>query len=241
MQFSNIATTRLGIVEDTLYHCGLPTVSASYSSYALADITRNINNAYQEVATDIMKAAGSWQYDDNNATSAPITYITMGNASASYNIPATIFRIQGVEVKDSGGTWTKLAQIDYNDVTMPLDEYFSGSGTPTHYDLLGNTIKLYPTPVSGSVTLASGVAVMTDKNVTLFTTASTSATPGFAAPFHKILSYSAAIDFVQDKGAQDRLVAMKERLKQNMISFYSHRNVSRPARIKPRRRLNTYK
>jgi len=241
LKFNSITTDRLGLVEDTLYLCGLPTVSASYSSYALADITRNLNKAYQEVATDIMGCAGSWQYDDTNNASVPTTYITMANASASYAIPSTVFKVRGVEVKDSGSTWTRLKQVDYNDINIPLDEYFSGSGTPTHYDLIGSRLILYPKPSSSSVTLASGIAVMTDRDVTLFTTASTTAEPGFASPFHKILSLSAAIDFVQDKGQQDRLVAMKERVRQNMISFYSHRNVTRQANIRTNKNINRYK
>jgi hypothetical protein len=100
---------------------------------------------------------------------------------------------------------------------------------------------LYPTPTSGACTLVSGIAVYVDREPTLFTTASTTAEQGFASPFHKILSLGAAIDFVQDKATQDRLVAMKARLENQMVSFYGKRNVERKANIRISKSRNTYK
>jgi hypothetical protein len=242
MQFSLIGSTRLGLVEDTLYNCGLPTVTASYSSYALADITRNINNAYLETVSKIWNCAGGWQYDDSNATTLPVAYTSIKHNQQDYTLPSTAQRIARVEVKDSGGNFQLMKQIDIHDVdSEAMSEFRSGTGMPEYYDLVGRSLMLYPTPTSGSCTLASGIAVYIDREPTLFTTASTTAEPGFASPFHKILSYAAAIDFVQDKATQDRLVAMKARLEQGLVQFYSKRNIERKAQIRPRKRLNTYK
>jgi hypothetical protein len=242
LQYNLISSTKQGLVEDVLYHCGLPVATGSYNAYSLADITRNINNAYQEVATLIWRSDGSWQYDDSNATDSPIAYITLGQASASYIIPTTALRIEGIEVKDSSSNWVKLTQLDYQELNgLSPEEYFSVAGTPREYDLVGNEIRLFPPPTSASVTLASGMMVRLSRNVTLFTTASTTAEPGFASPFHKILSYAAAIDFVQDKATQDRLVAMKTRMEAGLVSFYGHRNKEKGARIKPRRNIYRYR
>ena len=240
MKYNSIAGDRLGLVEDTLYNCGLPTVTGSYSAYSLADITRNINNAYQEVGTLIMRAAGAWQFDDSNNTAAPVTYITLGHSSASYTIPTTVFNIEGVEVKDNSGNWEKLVQMDYHDLTISPEEYDSIAGTPRKYDLNGQEIRLYPAPSTASVGTTTAMALRTSRNVTLFTTASTTAVPGYNPAFHKILSYSAAIDFVEDKGAQDRLVAMKTRLEQGLVQFYSKRNVARNSALRTKRRFNRY-
>ncbi len=233
MRFNQIAGDRSGLVEDTLYHCGLPTLSASYSSYALADITRNINNAYLDTIAKIWSVAAGWQYDDSNQTTLPVGYTTIVHNQNDYEIPSTAQRIARVEVKDSGGNYQILKQIDIHDVTQEaMSEFQSGTGFPRYYDLVGRSLMLYPTPASGSVTLTSGLAVYVDREPTLFTTASTTASPGFASSFHKLLSYGAAIDFVQDKATQDRLVAMKARLENQMISFYSKRNVERTASMR---------
>lgn len=233
MKFNSITTDRLGLVEDTLYLCGLPTVSASYSSYALEDITRNLNNAYVDTVSKIWNCAGGWQYDDSNAIDLPIGYTTIVHNQKDYELPTTAQRLQRVEVKDSNGNWQLLKQIDIHDINNEaMPELLETAGLPQYYDLIGRSVMLYPTPSSGYTALASGLAVYFDRTPTLFTTASTTAEPGFASPFHRILSYGAAVDFVQDKGTQDRLVAMKARLENQMTAFYSHRNVERKANIR---------
>ena len=241
MKYNLIDSTRQGLVEDVLYNCGLPTVTASYSSYALADITRNINNAYLDVVGKIWNCAAGWQYDDTNQTTLPVGYTTIVHNQQDYELPSTAQRVQRVEVKDSNGDSVLLRQIDIHDVdSQAMTELLETAGMPQYYDLVGRSIMLYPKPASGDVTLASGLAVYVDREPTLFTTASTTAEPGFASPYHKILSYSAAIDFVQDKATQDRLVAMKTRMEQGLVGFYSKRNVERKAAIRPNKNINRY-
>ena len=230
MQFNNINSTRQGLVEDVLYNCGLPTVSASYSSYALADITRNINNAYLEVVPLIWKSAYKWRYDDSNATDLPIGYANIYSSQQDYEIPPTSQRIYSVSRKN-GDNYVTLSQINE-------DDFVGGTGNPTGYCLVGRSVLLDPSPSSD---VSAGLKVVFDRTPDLFTTASTTASPGFAESFHKILSYAAAIDFVQDKGAQDRLVAMKARLENQLVAFYSKRNVGRKANLKIKKYRNTYK
>ena len=243
--YSNDNSDRQSLVHDVLGHCNLPTVSASFVPYSLHDITRNVNKHYQQVATLIWRSSGAWQYDDSNNTDTPKASITLGEASASYIIPTTALRIEGIEILNSAGIWNKIRQIDYNDITESPEEYLGSGGETTEYDLIGNEIRLFPPPISSCVTLASGMCIRLSRDVTIFTTNGTTASttsPGFAAPFHEILSLGAAIDFVEDKGAQDRLVTMKDRLEKGLISFYGHRNVVRQARIRPsgKRRWRNY-
>jgi hypothetical protein len=239
MKFNSITTDRLGLVEDTLYHCGLNTVTGSYSSYALADITRNINNSYLDTVRRIWDCAAGWQYDDSNQTTLPVGYATIVHNQQDYEIPTTAQRIQRVEIKDSSGNFQLLKQIDIHDIdNQSMSEFLETAGLPQYYDIVGHSVMLYPTPSSAYCTLASGIAVYVDREPTLFTTASTTAEPGFASSFHKILSYSAAIDFVQDKATQDRLVAMKSRLEKGLVQFYSKRNVERKASIRIKGKKN---
>lgn len=242
MQYNLISSTKQGLVEDTLYHCGLPTVTGSYSSYSLADITRNINNAYLDAVRTIWNCASGWQYDDSNKTTLPVGYTTLVHNQQDYSLPTDAQRVERIEVKDSGGNFQKLTQIDIHDISNDaMSEFNETIGMPLYYDLVGRSIMLYPIPASGSVTLTSGLAVYVAREPDLFTTASTTAVPGFATPFHKILSLGAAIDFVTDKATQDRLVAMKTRMEKGLIQFYSRRNVERNTNIRLNKNINRYK
>jgi hypothetical protein len=239
--YSNSNSDRQTIVHDVLYQCGLPTVSASFNSYSLHDITRNVNSAYTDVISHIWQCAGGWQYDDSNKTTLPVAYGTLTHNQQDYSLPTDAQRVSRIEIKDSDGNFqAPLRQIDINEIKgVAMSELLSDAGLPIYYDLVGRSIMLYPKPSSAYCTLASGMAVYVDRNPTLFSTNGTTASitePGFAEPFHKILSYSASIDFIKDKSNQDRLVMMKERLMQGLTDFYSKRNVERKANLKVAKR-----
>jgi len=220
------------LIVDIDFLCG--TTSASYP---IADKTRNINNEYQRIAVLIDQISDSWQFDDNNTTAASASrksYITMGNASASYEMPTTIFRIDGAEVKNNNGDWIKLKPLDpVKDLTISRDEYLTTPGVPVYYDLEGKYINLYPSPASADVTLTNGLLVRASKEVTEFPTTATTTEPGFVSPFHRILSLAASIDFVDDSSVKNRLVSMRDRLERGIINFYSHRNSELPTKIMP--------
>lgn len=215
------------ITADIDFLCG-----STSATYSLADKTRNVNIAYNDVARLIWESAGGWQYDDSNSTTLPIAKTTMVHSQQDYSIPSTILRVQRVEVKDANGNWRKLDPIDVTDTAIAMPEFQETPGMPIYYDMIGSSLMLYPPPASGSCTLASGLAIYVDRGVTELTTAST-ATPGFATPFHRILSYAAALDFVQDNTQREFLMAQKARMEQGLIRFYSKRAPEIKTRIKP--------
>lgn len=216
---------------DVHFLCG--STSASYPD---ADLIRNINIAYQDVARLIWSSAGGWQFDDSNATTLPIARTTMVHNQQDYSLPSTTQRVEEVVVKDSDGNWQKLRQFDIHDTTIAPEEYMESAGLPLYYDLIGSSIMLYPKPSSGYCTLASGLGVYVSRDVTEFATTATTASPGFATPFHRILSYAAAIDFVQDQNERNLLVQLKTNLERAMVDFYAKRNVESNSTIKPRSR-----
>mgnify|MGYP000894786700 FL=1 len=63
----NDPTTGQGIVQDIYFNC-----NADGNSYPLADVTRNVNRAYDKVVSRILTADGRWEFDDQNATDLPI-------------------------------------------------------------------------------------------------------------------------------------------------------------------------
>lgn len=207
---------------------------ATSATYLDADKVRNMNIAYHDVARLIWDSADGWSYDDRNNSTLPRAYTTLTHNTQDYAIPSTAQRVQRIEVKDSTGNWLKLSPIDLLDIPNASPEYLGGTaGTPVSYDLIGNRIMLYPIPHSGHVTLASGMAVYMDRDVTEFATTATTTTPGFATPFHRLLSLAAAIDFVQDDKQKAFLAAQRQRLEQGLVRFYARRSVENQTRIKP--------
>lgn len=216
------------LLQDVDFLCG-----STSGTYPVADKIRNINISYQQVATEIWRAADGWQYDDSNASTLPRAYATLVHNQQDYTLPSTAQFLERVEIKDSNGQWLKIAPLDASDVSISTQEFLKTPGMPIYYDLVGRSLMFYPTPSSAYCTLVSGLSVSVNRDVTEFPVTGAAQVPGFATAFHRILSYAAAIDFVTDKAERDRLISYKTQLENNMKNLYSRRNVERPSRVKP--------
>lgn len=205
------------------------------TSYPIADKTRRVNIALDEVVSIILEADGRWEFDGSNLTDLPIATTTLVDAQQDYAFASELLMLERVEVKDSTGTYHKLIPISQSDIDVALTEYKSSDGMPTHYDKIGNSIFLYPAPATASVTVSQGLKVYFKRNVDKFTTADTTQAPGFASPFHSILAYMASIPYCMTY-KQDR-VGMYEnkvlQIKDSIKSFYSRRSKDEVARLVP--------
>lgn len=210
------------------------------ATYLNADKIRNVNIAYQDVARLIWESAAGWQFDDSNSTTLPLVKTTLVHGQQDYSLPSTSQRVESVMVKDSGGNFQKLRQFDIHDTTIALPEFYEGNNLPLYYDMVGRSIMLYPTPSSAYCTLASGLGVYINRDVTELGVSATSTTPGFATGFHRILSLGAAIDFTQDPSQREFLLVQKDRLERGLVRFYSKRNVEEHQQIKPLKSWNKY-
>ena len=193
-----------------------------------------MNIAYRDVCSIIWESEGGWRYDDSNATTLPKAYTTLVHNQQDYSIPTTAQRIHRIEILDSGANSIKLKPLDPHEVSTGLPEFLGGNtGTPLYYELVGRSILLYPTPNSASVTLTNGLTIYVDKDITDLAVSATTGEPGFASPFHRILSYAASIDFTQDANQRQFLAAQKDRLEKMMTRFYSKRAPEMKSKIKP--------
>ena len=216
------------IVSDIDSICG-----STSATYLAATKVRNINNAYDEVSQTIWNAADGWQFDDSNQTDLPIGLSDLVHNQKDYSLPSDTLAVQKVEILDSSGNYQLLKQRDLQDFDVATTEFLETAGMPQYYDIFGSSVNLYPTPSSAYATMTDGLKVYVDRFVSAFVTGSTSREPGFARPFHRILSLAASIDFERDKGTKDRLVQMKDRLEKGLVNFYSKRNIQRSANVKP--------
>lgn len=203
------------------------------NTYKNADKIRNMNVAYQNVARLIWEAAGEWQYDDSNADDFGIATTTLVDSQKDYELPTACQRVQRVEIIDGAGNYLKLRHIDTADMTLATTEHLNGTGTPLEYDLVGRSLFLYPTPGTGFVTMAAGLKVYFDRDVTELTTSDTSTSPGFATAFHRILSLAAAKDYLRNDDERKFMISEKIKLENGLKRFYGKRNIEGKTKIKP--------
>lgn len=170
------------------------------TSYPAADMLIAINNAYERVASLILQADGRWQWDDTNfTTDFPIATTDVASGQNDYTIATTHLRILRVEVANSSGTFTRLEQFDPADkLTESLTQFATNTGTPTHYDVLGNSVVLYPKP---NYNYTAGVKVYFQRGPDLFTSGQvTTGTklPGFSSLYHDLIPLWVAYNYALD-------------------------------------------
>jgi hypothetical protein len=220
MVFSDTAT-KLGIVEDIDF-----ILNTDSTSYPLAQKTRNCNNWYERVVSLIFKSDGRWEYDDNNKADEPIYTPNLVANTQAYAITAVTFlKILKVECKDQAGNWIALEPISLDDMRHnSLTDFMKTAGTPQFYDKFGNKMRLYPTP---SYSSTSGLKIYYQRTADLFASTDTTKVPGFASPFHKLLSLGASLDYCLSKGLANKVPLLREeiaKMERDLQEFYSERN-----------------
>lgn len=225
MVFSD-STNKLGIVEKIDFEC-----DTDSTSYPIAQKIREINTAYEKVNAWIINNDGTWQFDDENYSTIPEGATDLVAGQSDYSFSAAFLEIEWVKIKDANGRWKVITPIDQSQVDFPLEDYLITNGFPQHYDKVGNVIRLYPAPATGTVTLSGGMKIAINRTASLFTSADTTKTPGFVSPFHVILAYMAALPYCA-KFKKDRVANLigligdtqiPTGLKRDILDFYGHR------------------
>jgi len=214
------------------------------TSYALEDKVRRINYALEELVGKIINADGVWQWDDTNHTTQPEGKGTLVEGQERYSFASEYLDVREVSVLDTNDQWRRLKQLDPEDLNgMTPTEYFGGTettantGMPQYYDIVGDTVRLYPAPTSSSVTLASGLLIQFHRTVDLFTTSDTTQEPGIPSPYHVLLAYMASIPYCMSY-KKDRVALYQRKVEEmtdNLIKHYSNRNKDRRKIMTPKR------
>lgn len=215
-----------GIVQDIDYL--LFGSSTATSPYAIADKTRNVNRRFDDVVSAILQSDARWKWDDDNQSDQPIGTINLVDQQAEYEIAGgTYLKIQRVEVLDSSGNYQLVKPIDEKDVqNQSLTEFQKTAGMPRFYDKNGEYIWLYPKPSSSQVTTSAGLKVYYQRSPSYFVAGDTTKVPGFAAPYHRILSIGAALDYAianEMTGKINILTPMLLKLEADLKNHYANR------------------
>jgi hypothetical protein len=225
----NDTSTSLGICQEIDALCDSDT-----TSYPVADKTRRVNSALEQVVGWLINADGTAQFDDTNYTDFPIGTYTMVASQSKYSFNDKFLQIINVQVKDVSGNWQKITPIDQSEYNGVLEEDFETAGMPIYYDKLSDdTLKLYPAPSATSTTLTLGLRIYFKRTSHPFVAGDTTAEPGFASPYHIILCYMASIPFCMSY-KKDRVALYEKKimdLKKELIDHYSQREKDKRKQI----------
>lgn len=225
MQFSN-TTTNLGIVQEYERITGQGLTTVSGTATLLDECVSYANQALSQVWHEIFMVYGGWQFDDANQSDLPSAIADLTSGTGGYALPSGAVSIRHIEVKNSGGDWVRLSPISQEKIleVSAVREFQSTNGMPLYYSLVGSTVQLHPAPNYNST---GGLAVYFDRDMVAFADTDTTATPGFASPYHNIISLMAALSWLIINKPSDKVTdrvekRIAERLR-DLKSFYSRR------------------
>ena len=184
------------------------------------------NIALDEVIALILQADSKWEWDDTNRTDLPIATTSLVANQQDYSFNGSGFlKILKIELKDAGGNWRTLRQIDLQEKrNIAIGDYRTTAGTPVEYDLYANSIFLYPKPSYAST---GGMKVYYQRVADYFASDDTTQEPGFAELFHALIPYKAALTYAISKSMMGKIGLLREeiaKMEQNLIEHYSSRN-----------------
>lgn len=179
------------------------------SSYPAANMLVDLNIAYNRVTSLIIQSDGRWQWDDDNQSSSDQGSGLGGQTNGTtalvanqqdYSFPVTYLKLLRVELKPQNSSF--FYKLFPRDIDDPMYGSTMGGidtvsvGTPRWYDVVGHSVFLYPIP---SYAQASSLRFYFQRGSIDFTSSDLSTgtlVPGFAAPFHDLLAYLVARDYV---------------------------------------------
>jgi len=223
MQFNSHATND-DIISDANFI--LTGSYAGTSDYHINDQTRNGNRWLDRAIGLILQADAKWEYDDSNWTDLPIGTTSLVANQKDYSISGAGFlKVLKAECKDSSGKWHPLTQIDTTQrKRVLLDDPNETAGTPRQFDLRYNSIFLDPKPSYAS---SGGLKIYSQRICDYFVPTDTTKEPGFAKPFHRLISYGIALDYAKANTMVNKSAECKEAIKEleaGLVEHYSNRN-----------------
>jgi len=235
-------------IDTSIVHEMWDLVDADITAMPLVMATRRINAAYEELISMIINADGTWQFDDENFTTVPRGTATLVEGQELYSFATNYLQIKQIDVLSTdAGVWRTVKPLDRKEMgNQTTEEYFGvdSSGNPakafpTHYDIEGDSIRLFPAPTSTQVTLASGLRVSFTRTADLFTAADTTQEPGLPSTHHILLAYMGAIPYAMSY-KKDRVGWLEKKvddMKKTLLEHYAYREKNTRGVIQPRRRI----
>ena len=202
MNFSN-TTNKDGILQNCETLCNLGDGGITGNTTLKAKFAGWVNIALDDVATAILTVDKNWRWDDvASYGNFSVATCNLVSGQRDYVLPratnasdiSTLWKVYKVRIKDTNGNWFDIAPLA-SDVA---ENDSNSSGSPTHYRLLGNSIRLSDSPNS-SVTLTAGIQVWFQRSAVKFVATGTTddtKQPAFINSHHKLLQLGASVWFL---------------------------------------------
>lgn len=237
MRFNDSSNKELSLYHHTLSILGL---SESDTTTLPVDptYTRLFNIGYRKAVFLIWKHSNIWEFDDSNYSTLPIAYSTIVDEQQDYSIPTNALSVEGVSILDSNGDYRPLKQIDKTEVVADMSEHYETPGKPREYDIIGNSVMLYPKPSTDDVTATRGLKLYLHRDIDAMTTSDTTQEPGILSAFHPIIAYYIALEFAIAKNITNKIGIIKEGIKEYeefIKNYYSQRNRDFKQGFKPKK------
>lgn len=205
--------------------------------YSVTDRTRNVNISWDEVVAELYKADPNHKWDDSNNTDFPIATTALTADLDHYTMLDSSLVVYRVRMKDENGEWITLTPKIRSELT---DTELNATGTPKQYFKLAGAI--FPLPVP-DYSVAGGVELTFQRGGNHFTTASTTASPGFNSQFHQILSIKASKRYALANGMSKKVTVlndMEKEVSQKMLEHYQLRSPDEKPKFKLARSTRNY-
>ena len=249
MQFLNKSSQENSLYHYTLYELG-KRVSTSNSimdttSLPVTDFCRSAISYYRKAAYLIWRNTSGWEFDDSNYTNLPIATTDLVDSQQDYALPTGGLDVQRMEVLGSDGKWNLLTRIDKAEVTEDaLTRWYSTSGLPRHYDIVANSLFLYPSPSSNNVTLTAGLKIYLTRDVSAPTNPGAyrniSQEPGFHPDFHPYISWGSALDYgIRNNYPVEKINNIRtqiDKYEKDIVDYYSERDRDYSPKFRPKTR-----
>ena len=243
MQFNSNSDSQ-DLISDVTFLLG----GVDLNRYSLKDRTRNINSRQSMVWSSIFESYGGWLFMDDN-TAGQSSNVTSGSNDGPFAdqaidnthnglfaLPTGALTVIGVEIKYlNGTTWIPITMMTHEEfLRMGGDSAFPTAATPWAALVYGDVVRLLPAP---NYSQSASLRVFFDQEMGYFASTETTAVPGFASPFHRMLSIGAALDFAIAKGLTAKIVTLTNLWNDydsRMKAYYAKRYKARfPGRMDP--------
>jgi hypothetical protein len=194
------------------------------NSYPLEAKTRRVNSAMDRFFTLAFKADGRWTFDDLNQGSDPIETQDLVTGQQTYSLDdftSEIINVLGFEILDEDGNPKQLTRLK-REQSLPLTDYKSTNGTPDEYDLVGNTIYLYPAP---DYDYTDGLKIYFNRAAVKFLSTDTDVEPGIPSIFHEYICRLAALPYLIEfqKPQKNDIAALIAQDEKEIEIHFAHR------------------
>lgn len=245
MYFLSKSNHNNSLYHHTLYLLGKRVSSSETlmdtTSLPVEDFVRSANVYNRKVGYLAWKNASGWEFDDSNYSTLPIATTTLVDEQQDYSIPSNALDIERVEVMDNSGDYVLLNRMNKSEIRdEALSEYYKTSGLPKYYDVVGNSLMLYPKPSASNVTLVAGLKVYLQRDISALTEGSYRnilTEPGFHINFHPYIAYGVAIDYgIAKNYTTEKMNSLRVALKEysaDIENYYAQRDRDYPTKFRP--------